>query len=78
MWNLLLRVKPKLLKTIIESNKPYLILSQLRNLGNQAPKNAKNLRSTLYYAAGEFTYQRSQDVFEMNRVAINQFQVLAF
>lgn len=54
MWNLLLRIKPKLIKSLFDSNKPYLILSQLRNIGNQAPKNSQNFksRSTLYYVAG--------------------------
>lgn len=47
-------MKPKLLKSIIDSNKPYLFLSQLRNIGNEAPKNSQNvkLKSTLYYFAG--------------------------
>lgn len=55
MWNLLLRIKPKLLKGIIDSNKPHLILSQLRKVSNEAPKGSQHnlkLRSTLYYAAG--------------------------
>lgn len=53
MWfNLLLRLKPKLLKSFVDSNKPYLFLSQLRKIGNEAPKNTRNLKSTLYYAAG--------------------------
>lgn len=54
MWNLLLKIKPKLIKGLFDANKPYLILSQLRNIGNQAPKNSQNfkLRSTLYYVAG--------------------------
>lgn len=53
MWNLLLRVKPNLIKSVVDSNKPYLILSQLRNIGNQAPNNSqRNLKSIAYYAAG--------------------------
>lgn len=54
MWNLILRVKPKLLKTIFDSNKSYFLLSQIRNLGNQSAKNSQSykFRTTLYYAAG--------------------------
>jgi cytochrome c oxidase assembly protein subunit 11 len=54
MWNLLLRLKPKLIKSILDSNKSYYILSQIRNIGNQAPKNSQSykFRTTLYYAAG--------------------------
>jgi cytochrome c oxidase assembly protein subunit 11 len=53
MWNLLLRIKPKLIKTILDTNKPYVILSQIRNIGNQAPNNSqRNLKSIAYYAAG--------------------------
>lgn len=53
MWNLLLRIKPKLIKSVINSNKPYLVLSQIRNIGNQAPnKSQRNLKSIAYYAAG--------------------------
>lgn len=54
MWNLLLRLQPKLLKSVFDSNKHYLILTQLRNFGKEAPKSAQNIkiRSTLYYAAG--------------------------
>lgn len=54
MWNLLWRLKPKLLKGLLDSNKPYLFLSQLRNIGNEAPKNSQSFRSrsTLYYVAG--------------------------
>lgn len=54
MWNLLLKLKPKLIKGLIDANKPFRILSQLRNFGSQAPKNSQNfkLRSTLYYVAG--------------------------
>lgn len=54
MWNLLLRVKPTLIRSLFESNKPYILLSQLRNIGNNAPKNSQNFRSrsTLYYVAG--------------------------
>lgn len=53
MWNLILRVKPKLIRGFLDSNKPYLLLAQLRNLGNQSPKNSQNvkLKSTLFYAA---------------------------
>jgi cytochrome c oxidase assembly protein subunit 11 len=54
MWNLLLRIKPTLIKNLLDSNKPYLILSQLRNIGNQSPKGSQNFRAktTLYYFAG--------------------------
>jgi len=54
MWNLLLRIKPKLVKGIFESNKQYFILSQIRKIGNEAQKNSRNfkIRSTLYYFAG--------------------------
>lgn len=53
MWNLLLRVKPKLIKSMFDSNKPYLILSQIRNIGKQTPKySERNLKSIAYYAAG--------------------------
>lgn len=54
MWNLLLRLQPKIVKSVFNSNKHHLILSQLRNIGNQVPKNSQNvkIRSTLYYAAG--------------------------
>lgn len=54
MLNLLLRVKPKLIKSLFDSNKPFILLSQLRNLGSNAPKNSQNFRSrsTLYYVAG--------------------------
>lgn len=54
MWSLFLRTKPKLVKSILDSKKQYFILSQLRNIGNEAPKNSQNfnIRSTLYYAAG--------------------------
>lgn len=54
MWNLLLRLQPKLVKSVFNSNKHFLILSQLRNIGSEVPKNAHNLRmrTTLYYAAG--------------------------
>ena len=53
MWNLLLRVKPKLIKSIFDSNKPCLILSQIRNIGKQTPKySERNLKSIAYYAAG--------------------------
>jgi cytochrome c oxidase assembly protein subunit 11 len=53
MWNLLLRIKPKLIKSILDTNKPLVILSQIRNIGNQAPNNSqRNLKSIAYYAAG--------------------------
>lgn len=54
MWNLLLRLQPKILKSVFNSNKHHLILSQLRNIGNQAPKNSQNvkIKSTVYYVCG--------------------------
>ena len=54
MWNLLLNVKPNLVRNLLKSNKHNFILSQLRNIGKEAPKNSRNIniRSTLYYAAG--------------------------
>lgn len=54
MWNVLLRIKPHLVKSLLDTNKQYLILSQFRKLGNQAPKNSQSFRSrsTLYYVAG--------------------------
>lgn len=54
MWNLLLRLQPKLLKSVFNSNKHYLFLTQLRNFGKEAPKSAQSIRirSTIYYAAG--------------------------
>lgn len=54
MWNLLLRVKPNLVKSIFDANKPHLFVSQLRKIGNQSPKNSLKFksRSTLYYVAG--------------------------
>lgn len=54
MWNIILRLKPKLFKGFFDSNKPYLFLSQLRKIGNEAPKNSQNFKSksTLYYVAG--------------------------
>lgn len=54
MWNLLLRIKPKIIKSIFETNKPFIVLSQLRNLSGNAPKGKSNLnnRSTLYYFTG--------------------------
>lgn len=53
MWNLLLKVKPKMIKGLFDVNKSCHILSQVRNIGNQS-KSSKNLklRSTLYYVAG--------------------------
>lgn len=54
MWNLISRVNPKLIRRIFESNKQYFILSQLRNIGNEASKNSQKVkfRSSLYYFAG--------------------------
>lgn len=53
MWNLLTRIKPKLIKNLFDSNKIF-VLAQLRNIGNEAPKNSQSFRSrsTLYYVAG--------------------------
>lgn len=56
MWNLLLRVKPQLVKSIASSNKQHFLLSQLRNIGNEAPKESQKfnnrIKSTVYYFAG--------------------------
>ncbi len=54
MWNLLLRLQPKIIKSVFDSNKHYLLLTQLRNIGSQSPKNSHNvrIRTTVYYAAG--------------------------
>lgn len=52
MWNLLLRIKPNLAKSLLDSSKPSVILSQFRNAGNGAPKGNRNFRSTAYYFAG--------------------------
>jgi cytochrome c oxidase assembly protein subunit 11 len=53
MWNLLLRLQPKLLKSVFDSNKHYLILTQLRNFGNQksSPQNVR-IKSTVLYVCG--------------------------
>jgi cytochrome c oxidase assembly protein subunit 11 len=55
MWSTLLRTQTKLLRQIVDGNKPYFLLSQLKNFSGQAPKSAqqtKKVRTTLYYVAG--------------------------
>jgi cytochrome c oxidase assembly protein Cox11 len=56
MWNQLLRLQPSITRSIADSSKSSLILSQIRNMGNQPPRNSQSfntkLKSTLYYAAG--------------------------
>lgn len=54
MINLLYRVKPKLIRNVLDYSRSQLVLNQIRNSSNQSPKNPRNvrIRSTLYYAAG--------------------------
>jgi len=54
MLNTVFRLKPRLLKSIIDTNRQYLYLSQLRNLSSQAPKNSQNtkIKSSLLYISG--------------------------
>lgn len=54
MWNSVFRLKPRIIKSLLESNRHKLIHSHIRNIGNQASKNSQNvkLKSVAYYAAG--------------------------
>lgn len=52
MTHLLWRIKPRAIKSLFDSNKHYLLLSQLKNMSGQTSKSSKNMKSTIYYAAG--------------------------
>lgn len=55
MWNILARAKPvNLLKSFINSNKSYFVVSQLRKFGaDKNPGSQKfRIKTTLYYFAG--------------------------
>lgn len=54
MLNTILRLRPKAIKSIIDSTRHHLKLSQCRHLNSQAPKDAQNkkLKSTLLYVSG--------------------------
>lgn len=51
---LLNRIKPKLIKNILNTSKSQILLNQLRNASNQGSNNSQKvrMRSTLYYACG--------------------------